>query len=288
MTIAAGVLRREGLRLFRRLMEPGHYVCQAEASRKSETSGAVFGPRNQWRRPVLLVDMNIVAALHRADLLRRETAYSPAQGVACVSDCYRVNAAGEAWWRRQAAGAEPFRAQHQLLGVAAIEEQGRGVVRRQVNLGEAPLGWLRRRKGPDGRPFLSDTEVEAGERLRRDYTLAGLSARVTADWAAMAAHVDQSRSGPTSRADVSLAALDARRRVERALARVGPGLGDVLVETCCHLAGLEQAEHTLGWPQRSAKIVLKIALARLADHYGLGLTGSPKRGPHVWRCLAVE
>ena len=283
MEIAAGELRREGLRLFRRLREPGYYVRRLDDGRSQEMSGALFGPRNSWRQPVLRVDMRIVSALHRTDLLRRKVAYVPARGSESVPECYLVSAAGEAWWRRQAGGAEPFRAQHQLLGECVIEEPGRGVVRRQVNLGETPLGWLRKRKGPDGRPFLSDIEMEAGERLRRDYTLAALGSRVTADWSAMAAHVDQSRSGPSSGGDVSLAALDARRRVERALASVGPGLGDVLLETCCYLSGLEQAEQLLGWPQRSAKIVLKIALARIATHYGLGLTGTPKQGLHVWR-----
>ena len=283
MEISAGELRREGMRLFRRLTEPGYYIRRLEDGGQQEVSGALFGPRNSWRRPVMRMDMNIVGALHRADLLRREAAYVPARGAKSVQDCYVISAAGEAWWRRQAGGAEPFRAQHQLMGERAIDEQGRGVVRRQVNLGETPLGWLRKRKGPDGTAFLSDVEVEAGEHLRRDYTLAGLSARVTADWSAMAAHVDQSRSGPSSGADIPLAALDARRRVECALASVGPGLADVLIETCCHLTGLEQAEQLLGWPQRSAKIVLKIALLRLANHYGHGLTGAEKRGPRVWR-----
>ncbi len=288
MAVAAGELRREGVRLFRRLMEPGHYVRLLKEPGKGEACGALYSPRNRWQRPVFRVDARVVVALHRADLLRHEPTHIPAPGAERVRNCYRVSATGEAWWRRQSGGEEPFRAQHQLLGECTIDEPGRGLVRRQVNLGESPLGWLRRRKGPDGRPFLSDTELAAGEHLRRDYTLAGLGSRVTADWSAMAAHVDQSRSGPSTSADVPLVALDARRRVERALTAVGPGLGDVLVETCCHLVGLEQAEQSLGWPQRSAKIVLKIALARLAVHYGLGRTGRPKKGPHVWRSKVPE
>ena len=64
---------------------------------------------------------------------------------------------------------------------------------------------------------------------------------------------------------------------------MGPGLSDILLETCCYLTGIEQAERALGWPQRSAKIVLKIALDRLAVHYGLTQGGAPKRKAYVWR-----
>lgn len=43
----------------------------------------------------------------------------------------------------------------------------------------------------------------------------------------------------------------------------------MLVDVCCHLAGLSEAEKSRGWPQRSGKVILQIALTRLARYYGL-------------------
>lgn len=61
--------------------------------------------------------------------------------------------------------------------------------------------------------------------------------------------------------------MDARARLEAALAELGPGLGDVALRCCCQLEGLESAEKSLGWSARSGKIVLRIALQRLKRHY---------------------
>jgi Domain of unknown function (DUF6456) len=197
---------------------------------------------------------------------------------------YRLAAAGLAWLRRALSAAQPFQAQHQAREARIIDFEGakRPAI---VNNAESPLAWLASRKDKNGVPLLAAFQFEAGERLRADYHFAGISAKVTASWnpAATSNGNGGSQNDAAALADNVLAA---RQRVVRALAGVGPELSGVLVDVCCHLKGLEEAEKTEGWPQRSGKVILQIALTRLARHYGLvsdgQLTAGLKRRLQHW------
>jgi hypothetical protein len=134
-----------------------------------------------------------------------------------------------------------------------------------ANLSESPLAQLVRRKDRNGKPFLSAGEFDAGERLRNDYTRGQIMPRLGANWVASVS--SGRRADGSGIADLTDAALGARRRVEDAIDAVGPELSGVLIDVCCFLKGLELVETERGWPVRSAKIVLKTALAALARHY---------------------
>ncbi len=183
---------------------------------------------------------------------------------------YRITASGRAALKRFVAQDESRRAaavgtgpdeRHPGYEDREIEENGRRVKVR-YNLAESPLSALSRRRDKDGRPFLSDELVAAGERLREDFELAQIGPHVTQNWDALVqGRVD---GGGGAEGGGSQAARD---RLAMALAALGPGLGDVALRCCCFLEGLEAAEQRMGWSARSGKIVLRIALMQLKLHY---------------------
>jgi Domain of unknown function (DUF6456) len=151
-----------------------------------------------------------------------------------------------------------------------------------INPAESPLAWLRRRKDRDGAAMISAPQFDAGERLRADFWFAQMTPKVTMSWSTNALAQRRRRSGMAFRSDADMAdnVAAARERVRRALRAVGPELSGILVDVCCHLKGLEEAERAAGWPQRSGKIVLQLALSALARHYGIGGPArSPEPGP---------
>jgi hypothetical protein len=134
---------------------------------------------------------------------------------------------------------------------------------------ESPIGWLSRRRDKDGSPLISEAQLRAGERLRADFWFAHMTPRVTADWSAAASIRTGRRGAPGAGVDIQDSVIAAAERVRLALRAVGPELAGILIDVCCHLKGLEEAERIARWPQRSGKVVLQLALTRLARHYGL-------------------
>ncbi|MGB0085560.1 MAG: DUF6456 domain-containing protein [Rhodomicrobiaceae bacterium] len=245
------------LPLLRRLAKPGSHLAPVNGASKDGTEApnyaVVSGRDSSGNR--LTVGADEVSAWVSRDLIER-----CAQG-------YRLSKTGAAWLRRKLSAGQEFQAQHQARVARVINIDG---IRRPaiVNDAESPLAWLASRKDKSGVPLLAPFQVEAGERLRADYQFAGLTARVTASWS-LAANANANGGAQSQAAALQDNVMAARQRVVRALAAVGPELSGILVDVCCHLKGLEDAEKTEGWPQRSGKVILQIALTRLARHYGL-------------------
>jgi hypothetical protein len=144
-------------------------------------------------------------------------------------------------------------------GIASERSGFRAARSVTINIAESPLGWL------FARGLVSQRQYDAGERLRADWERAQLAPRVTMAWDA--APVARGRGGSTGEPDLTGAQIDAKRRFDDAIAHAGPGLADILWRVVCAGEGMRNAETALGWPARAGKLVLTIALDRIADHY---------------------
>ena len=128
-----------------------------------------------------------------------------------------------------------------------------------VNLGESPLTWLH------ARGHLSNRQLDAGERLRADWERAQLAPSVTMRW-----DVVRSKGSGDGGLSPSERQIAAKARFDAAVAIAGPGLADVLWRVACAGESLPMAEKALAWPVRSGKLVLRLALDRVAEFYRLG------------------
>ena len=142
---------------------------------------------------------------------------------------------------------------------ASDRSEGRTIRSVTVNVTESPLGWL------FVRGLISRRQFDAGERLRTDWERAQLAPRVTMAWDS--APVDRGRGGSAGQADLSGAQIDAKRRFDDAIAAAGPGLSDILWRIVCAGEGMRDAETALGWPARAGRLVLTLALDRVANYY---------------------
>jgi hypothetical protein len=128
-----------------------------------------------------------------------------------------------------------------------------------VNLAESPLSWLH------AHGHLSERLFDAGERLRTDYERAQLSPSVTMRWEPV-----RIRGTAPSGLSPTEAQLAARSRFDGAMVAAGKGLEDILWRVVCACETVPAAEKALEWPARSGKLVLKLALDRVADFYRIG------------------
>ena len=149
-------------------------------------------------------------------------------------------------------------AERELTSEGPRRHGGVGPRRRSVtvNLAESPLGWLH------ARGHLSDRLLAAGERLRADYERARIGPRVTMNWQPV--RIRGTGRGGLAPSEREIAA---QQRFDGAIAAAGKGLDDVLWRVVCACETVTAAEKELQWPARSGKLVLRIALDRVADFY---------------------
>lgn len=269
---ASGRIEREARRILRRLCEKGAFLAVAPTMEKAVVLREVV-PGKQNR--IAVVDRDVAHAFALQEWIGCEKAGKIA--------CYTITAVGRAALKRllteertmrgpqPAAGfaeaQSPFQAQHRFFAEREVmAEDGSGEKRLRFNLAESPLSVLGRKRDKDGVAYLTPDLIEAGERLREDFELAQMGPRITQNWERF---LTAGGRGQLAAGRAGEGPQDARARVAKAMEALGPGLSDIVFRICCFLEGLETAEKRLGWSARSGKVVLKIALERLAQHYGV-------------------
>tara|TARA_R110000772_G_scaffold52228_13_gene119799 strand:+ start:504 stop:1010 length:507 start_codon:yes stop_codon:yes gene_type:complete len=129
----------------------------------------------------------------------------------------------------------------------------------KMNLSESPIGWLH------ARGHLTDRQFDSGEKLRADWERASLAPSITMSW--NITPPTGGRSAAPEMLSPTEAQIAAKQRFDNAIAYLGSDLSDIAWRTICAGEGVPAAEKNLGWPVRSGKLVLKIALDRLGDFY---------------------
>lgn len=263
-------IKREARRILRRLCEKGAFLAVAPTMEKAVVMREVV-PGRQNR--IAVVDRDVAHAFALQEWIACDRAGKIA--------CYSITAVGRAALKRlltedrtsrapQPGLAEeqtPFEAQHRCFAERTVAaDDGSGTKRIRYNLAESPLSVLGRKRDRRGEAYLTADLIEAGERLREDFELAQMGPRITQNWDRFLTAGGARDTATTGRSPAE-GPQDARTRVAKALAALGPGLSDIVFRICCFLEGLETAEKRLGWSARSGKVVLKIALERLAMHY---------------------
>lgn len=192
---------------------------------------------------------------------------------------YVLSSSGAACLARANARAQPqtkesaFGAQHQALAPAPHGEAQHNAAPPLQNAKESPLAWLVSRRDGTGKTLISAAQFMAGERLRQDLTFAQMLPSLTRQF--------DNIGGATFAQGLTYSdhVIAARQRVNRAFAAVGADFCGLLMDVCGFLKGLDLVERERGWPQRSAKLILAMALTRLARHYGYdGMATGKSRG----------
>jgi len=145
---------------------------------------------------------------------------------------------------------------------------------------QSALDWLYRRRDRDGQTMISEEEFRAGDRLRKDFMRGSMAPRTTAAWGVGGHHGKRRRVSPDQDVNFQDNTLAAQERVRNALNSVQLEFRSLLMDVCCFDIKLTELERKFGWPQRSGKLVLQLALRQLARHYGI-IYDKPDTGGRV-------
>ena len=124
---------------------------------------------------------------------------------------------------------------------------------------------LSKERGPNGQQFLNVHDLQAGELFQRDYARCFGTDNQGAQ---SLAHVNVDRTRVNVQEYRTIEQIDANQAFNAAKAVLGPGLEQAALIICGEGKSLEVLEREQHWVRGSGRMILKLALQRLAHHYG--------------------
>lgn len=218
-----------------RLAQPGALLAPLVGG----SDFGVFALGDRRRRPAviarvaevkaLLMDRRITPAPHRRDAyVLSETARPPARGAETKDFAFQIPTGAP----ERAAPPPAFTGPSRML---ALVQEGAGQC------------------------WFQSFEIEAALRLWRDWEASAFALRGEAPLGELL--------GAGLGAEPASPKAAARQRFAAALKALPPGQQRLVHAACLKGEGLEALERRLGWPSRSAKVALKLALEGLSVHY---------------------
>ena len=244
------ILRRR--KALARLALDGALLAPARDGR----SHGVFAKGDRRRRPLAKLSNEEVHMLLAEGAIAR----------AAFAGTYRLSGPGHAFRARDAADFMPWRAQHGALVERQVMNDA-GVFRpvRGADPG-GPFARLQRVAEGD---FFAAREVAAARTLWEDWTKSQRGLIAGSNWAAPPRGA-ASRGPGGAQETAAIGAIDARRRVDAALGALPLSLSGAVSAAVLEGCGFTDLERKRRWPVRSGKLVLKLALELLANHYEAG------------------
>lgn len=156
--------------------------------------------------------------------------------------------------------------QHYALQEKEVYVHGGSKRSARVNTRLSALDRLAHRTDIEGRPVLDNSLIEAGKHFARDYHASGHGLSTTQKYDNVS--VDSSGASQNSVEDHYARTADAKARLRKARESMGSGLDIAVIAVCCLDQSLDVVERAEAWAKGSGLTLLKMGLARLADHYG--------------------
>lgn len=151
----------------------------------------------------------------------------------------------------------------------------------QADAEYAPIFKLYNRQRNIAHKYLNENHVRAGQKLFEQFAHANLQPSITMNWEKLSSAPQAHYTGGKD-CGFSEKTYIARRELYQSLESIGAEFAAILVEVCLFGHGLEATEKAMKWPARSGKLLLTMALDRLAEHYQLLPNNKPSNKYLAW------